>query len=78
MESPQAISPGFDICVRAPKCLCRCQQSSIPTTPQTIYAEKIMITAIFTVWKLIIVEVIPKGTNFNKLYFVDHLFPHLT
>jgi hypothetical protein len=49
----------------------------IPRTRQAIGTKKTMTTVFFTASKLIVLDVLPKGWNFNQLYFLDNRFPDL-
>jgi hypothetical protein len=49
----------------------------IPKTRQAIGTTKTMITVFFTPSKLIVLEVLPKGRNFNRRDFLDNTFPDL-
>jgi hypothetical protein len=40
-------------------------------------ARKKMITIFFTARQLILLDVLPKGSNFNQQYFIDYVFPDL-
>jgi hypothetical protein len=43
-----------------------------------IDTKKTMITIFFTGCELIVLNVLPKGSKFNQLYFIDYIFPDLT
>jgi hypothetical protein len=36
-----------------------------------------MITVFFTAKKLIVLNVLPRGATFNRLYFINNIFPDL-
>jgi hypothetical protein len=36
-----------------------------------------MITVFFTTKKLIVLDVLPRGSTFNQLYFIKNIFPDL-
>jgi hypothetical protein len=44
----------------------------IPRTRQAVGA-KTMITVFFTAKKLIVYDVLPRGSIFNQLYFINHI-----
>jgi hypothetical protein len=46
----------------------------IPRTRQAIGTRKSMITIFFTGRKLIVLNILPKGSKFNQLCFVDYIF----
>jgi hypothetical protein len=49
----------------------------IPRTLQVIRTKKIMVTIFFTGRKLTVLDILPKGSKFDQLYFVDYIFPDL-
>jgi hypothetical protein len=49
----------------------------IPRTTQVIRTKKTMIMVSFTTSKLIVLDVLPKGRNFNQLYLAHNIFPDL-
>jgi hypothetical protein len=48
-----------------------------PRMRQATGAQKTMITMFVTGCQLVALEILPKGSKFNQLYFVDHFFPDL-
>lgn len=50
----------------------------VPRTRQTIAAKKILMTLFLTGRRLIVLDVMPKGSKFNQLYFVEKILPDLT
>jgi histone-lysine N-methyltransferase SETMAR len=59
------------------KMFARSPRDVIPRTRQGIGVKKTMITVFFTGRKLIVLDILPKGSRFNQLYFVDYIFPDL-
>jgi hypothetical protein len=49
----------------------------IPRTRQAIGKKKTMITSLFTGRKLTVLNILPKRSKFNQLYFVNYIFPDL-
>jgi histone-lysine N-methyltransferase SETMAR len=49
----------------------------IPRIQQAIGAKKIMMTMFFTGRRLIMLAIIPRGGQYNQLYFVDNILPDL-
>jgi hypothetical protein len=49
----------------------------IPRTPQGVGANKTMITVVLTIKKLIMFDVLPRGSTFNQLYCINNRFPDL-
>jgi hypothetical protein len=49
----------------------------IPRTRQSIAAKKVMMTLFFTGTKLIVLNVMPKGSKYSQLYFADNILPDL-
>jgi hypothetical protein len=48
-----------------------------PSTRQALVTKKTMIMIFFARCELITLNILPKGSKFNKLYFVDYIFPDL-
>jgi hypothetical protein len=46
-------------------------------TREVVGAIKTMITVFFTVKKLIALDVLPRGSTFKQLYFINNIFPDL-
>jgi hypothetical protein len=46
-------------------------------TRQAIGTKRTLRTIFFTGRKLTVLDVLPKGSKFNQLYFVDYIFPNL-
>jgi hypothetical protein len=46
----------------------------IARTWQSIWTKATMITIFFTGRKLIVLDILPEGSKFNRLYFVDYIF----
>jgi hypothetical protein len=59
------------------KLFARSLTNVIPWTRQAIGRKETMIAVYFTGRKLIILDIWPKGSKFNQLYFVDYIFPDL-
>jgi hypothetical protein len=55
----------------------RSPTDGIPRTRHEIGTKQIMITIVFTQPKLIVLDILPTGSKFNQLYFVDYIFPDL-
>jgi hypothetical protein len=53
----------------------RAPSEVIPRTRQTIGGQKTKIMLFFTRRQLILLDVLPKGNNFNQQYFIDYVFP---
>jgi hypothetical protein len=49
----------------------------IPRTWREVSAKKTMIMAFFTAKKLNMFDVLPRGSTFNQLYFINDIFPDL-
>jgi hypothetical protein len=49
----------------------------IPRMRQAVVPQKNMITALFTTKKLIVLDVLPRGSTFKQLYFINDIFPDL-
>jgi hypothetical protein len=49
----------------------------IPRTQQTVSVEKTMIMVFFTAKKLIVPDVLSRGSTFNQIYFIRNRFPNL-
>jgi hypothetical protein len=49
----------------------------IPRTRQTIGAKKRMRTCFVTARQRILLDILPKGSKFNRKYFIDYVFPDL-
>jgi hypothetical protein len=47
----------------------------VPRTRQAFETKQTIITISFTGRTLIVLDVLPAGSKFNELYFVDHIFP---
>jgi hypothetical protein len=47
----------------------------IPKSQQATGTKKTMITLFFTGRKLIVRDILSKGSKFNQLYFIDYIFP---
>jgi hypothetical protein len=55
-----------------------CSRSDvIPRTRQGIGTNETMITLFFTASKLIVLEILPIGRNFNQLGILENIFPDL-
>jgi hypothetical protein len=76
MASQQATSPGFNTSQYPRKCLPGRHQMSFRGHGRQ-GAKKTMITVSFTAKKLIVLNVFPRGSTFNQLYFVNNIFPDL-
>jgi hypothetical protein len=48
-----------------------------PRTREVIGAIKTMITVFFIAKKLITFDVLPRGSTFNQIYFINNIFPDL-
>jgi hypothetical protein len=40
------------------------------------WREKVMITMVFTTKKHIMIDVLPRSSTFNQLYFINNIFPY--
>jgi transposase len=49
----------------------------VPRTKENISAKKTMVTIFFTSTRLLVLNVLPKGTKFNQDYFIDTALPNL-
>jgi hypothetical protein len=49
----------------------------VPRTKQNIYAKKTMAMVCFPSTRLLVLNFLPKGTNFNQDYFIDTALPNL-
>jgi hypothetical protein len=49
----------------------------VPRTKQNISAMKTMVTIFFTSTRLVVLNFLPKGTEFNQDYFIDTVLPNL-
>jgi hypothetical protein len=47
----------------------------LPRIRQRIDTKNIMVTIFFTQRKRIVLDVLPKGSKFSQLYFIDYMFP---
>jgi hypothetical protein len=59
------------------KMFARSATDVIPRTRQAVGAKTTLITVFFTAKKLITFDVLPKGTTFNQLYFINKIFSDL-
>jgi hypothetical protein len=57
------------------KMFARSPADIIPRTRQAIGTKGNMIAIFFTRRKLIVLDILPQGSKFNQLYFVDYIFP---
>jgi hypothetical protein len=57
------------------KMFARSATDVIPRTRHANGTKKNMITILFTGCKLTVLDILPKGSRFNQLYFVDYIFP---
>jgi hypothetical protein len=49
----------------------------VPRTQQPIGTKQTMITILLTGRKPILLDILPKGSEFNQLYSVNYIFPDL-
>jgi hypothetical protein len=49
----------------------------VPSTKQNISAKKTMIAIFFTSTRLLVLNFLPKGTEFSQDYFIDTVLPSL-
>jgi hypothetical protein len=59
------------------KMFARSATDVIPRARQAVGAKKTMIAAFFTPKKLIVLDVLPRASTFNELYFINSIFPDL-
>jgi hypothetical protein len=59
------------------KMFTRSAVDAIPRRRQVAGAKATMITMLCTAKKLIVLDVLPKGSTFNQLYFINSIFPVL-
>jgi hypothetical protein len=57
------------------KMFARSATDVIPRTRQAVGAKKTMITMFFTAKKLIMFDILPRGSTFKELYFINNIFP---
>jgi hypothetical protein len=57
------------------KIFARSPTDVIPRTRQAIGTKQSTITLFFTRRKLTVLDILPKGSKFNQLYFVHYIFP---
>jgi hypothetical protein len=76
MASQRATSPGFNTLWHPRKSLSVRQQMSFRRHGRQL-ARETMITVFFTAKKLIVLDVLPRGSTFNQLYFINYIFPDL-
>jgi hypothetical protein len=59
------------------KMFSRSRADFIPRTWEIISGKNTMITMFFTAKKLTVFDVLPRGSTFNQLYFINDMFPVL-
>jgi hypothetical protein len=76
--SQSPTSACLDISIHPPKCLHNQQQRPFRGRGGDINAKQTMITMFFTARKMIDLDVLPKGSKFNQVYFIHWSFPNLS
>jgi hypothetical protein len=76
MASQQARSRSFNTPRHPRKCLPVQHRMSFRGRGRQL-ARKTMVMVFFTARKLIVLDVLPRGSTLNWLYFINHIFPDL-
>jgi hypothetical protein len=70
--------PWFQHTTASSKMFARSAPDVLPRMQQAVGAKTTMITVFFTAKELIVLGVLPRGSIFNQLYFINRIFPDVT